>query len=39
MINTASINADSPNPRLLAYAATKDAIQNFTAGLAQLLAK
>ncbi|MEH6665068.1 MAG: SDR family oxidoreductase [Brevundimonas sp.] len=38
IINTASINADSPNPMLLAYAATKGAIQNFTAGLAQLLA-
>ncbi len=39
IINTASINADSPNPTLLAYATTKGAIQNFTAGLAQLLAK
>ena len=39
IINTASINADSPNPILLAYATTKGAIQNFTAGLAQLLAK
>ena len=38
IINTASINADSPNPQLLAYATTKGAIQNFTAGLAQLLA-
>ncbi|WFU50444.1 SDR family oxidoreductase [Sinorhizobium terangae] len=38
IINTASINADSPNPTLLAYAATKGAIHNFTAGLAQLLA-
>jgi NAD(P)-dependent dehydrogenase (short-subunit alcohol dehydrogenase family) len=38
IINTASINADSPNPTLLAYASTKGAIQNFTAGLAQLLA-
>jgi NAD(P)-dependent dehydrogenase (short-subunit alcohol dehydrogenase family) len=27
-----------PNPTLLAYATTKGAIQNFTAGLAQLLA-
>ena len=35
---TASINADTPNPTLLAYATTKGAIQNFTAGLAQLLA-
>lgn len=38
IINTASVNADSPNPHLLAYATTKGAIQNFTAGLAQLLA-
>jgi NAD(P)-dependent dehydrogenase (short-subunit alcohol dehydrogenase family) len=39
IINTASINADAPNPTLLAYAATKGAVQNFTAGLAQLLAE
>ena len=38
IINTASINSDTPNPTLLAYATTKGAIQNFTAGLAQLLA-
>jgi NAD(P)-dependent dehydrogenase (short-subunit alcohol dehydrogenase family) len=38
IINTASINSDAPNPTLLAYATTKGAIQNFTAGLAQLLA-
>src|SRR5436189_5928993 len=38
IINTASINSDMPNPTLLAYATTKGAIQNFTAGLAQLLA-
>ncbi|MBX9468386.1 MAG: SDR family oxidoreductase [Rhizobium sp.] len=38
IINTASINSDSPNPSLLAYATTKGAIQNFTAGLAQMLA-
>jgi NAD(P)-dependent dehydrogenase (short-subunit alcohol dehydrogenase family) len=38
IINTASINSDAPNPSLLAYATTKGAIQNFTAGLAQLLA-
>jgi NAD(P)-dependent dehydrogenase (short-subunit alcohol dehydrogenase family) len=38
IINTASINSDLPNPTLLAYATTKGAIQNFTAGLAQLLA-
>ena len=37
-INTASINSDSPNPHLLADATTKGAIQNFTGGLAQLLA-
>jgi len=39
IINTASINADLPNPILLAYATTKGAIQNFTGGLAQLLAE
>jgi NAD(P)-dependent dehydrogenase (short-subunit alcohol dehydrogenase family) len=39
IINTASINADAPNPTLLAYATSKGAIQNFTAGLAQLLAE
>lgn len=38
IINTASINSDKPNPGLLAYAATKGAIQNYTAGLAQMLA-
>jgi NAD(P)-dependent dehydrogenase (short-subunit alcohol dehydrogenase family) len=38
IINTASINSDMPNPTLLAYATTKGAIQNFTAGLAQMLA-
>src|SRR5438045_5525989 len=37
IINTASINSDIPNPTLLAYATTKGAIQNFPAGLAQLL--
>lgn len=39
IINTTSINADVPNPSLLAYATTKGAIQNFTGGLAQLLAE
>jgi NAD(P)-dependent dehydrogenase (short-subunit alcohol dehydrogenase family) len=39
IINTASINADVPNPTLLPYATTKGAIQNFTAGLAQILAE
>ena len=38
IINTASINSDTPNPTLLAYATTKGAIHNFTAGLAQMLA-
>jgi NAD(P)-dependent dehydrogenase (short-subunit alcohol dehydrogenase family) len=38
IINTTSVNADTPKPTLLAYAATKGAIQNFTGGLAQLLA-
>ncbi len=39
IINTTSINADTPNPGLLAYATTKGAIQNFTGGLAQALAE
>src|SRR3954451_24812228 len=39
IINTASINSDTPNPTLLAYATTKGAIHNFTAGLAQMLAE
>jgi NAD(P)-dependent dehydrogenase (short-subunit alcohol dehydrogenase family) len=39
IINTASINSDTPSPQLLAYATTKGAIQNFTAGLAQMLAE
>ncbi len=38
IINTASINADKPNPQLLAYATTKGATQNFSTGLAQMLA-
>jgi NAD(P)-dependent dehydrogenase (short-subunit alcohol dehydrogenase family) len=39
IVNTSSINAKDPNPSLLPYAATKAAIANFTAGLAQLVAK
>jgi len=39
IINTTSIHADDPNPSLLPYATTKGAIQNFTAGLAQMLAE
>src|SRR3954452_18072789 len=39
IINTASINSDTPSPQLLAYATTKGAIQNYTGGLAQLLAE
>ena len=39
IINTASKQADEPSPELLAYAVTKGAIQNFSAGLCQLLAK
>ncbi|AHJ61837.1 Short chain dehydrogenase [Granulibacter bethesdensis] len=38
IINTTSINADSPSAHLLAYATTKGAIANFTAGLGELLA-
>ena len=37
IINTSSINYDMPRPTLLAYATTKGAIANFTAGLAQML--
>jgi len=37
IINTSSINSDQPTPTLLPYAATKGAIANFTAGLAQML--
>jgi hypothetical protein len=39
VINTSSIQADNPTPQILAYAMTKAAIQNFTAGLAQMLGK
>lgn len=38
IINTTSINAKDPSPRLLAYATTKGAIANFTGGLAGLVA-
>jgi NAD(P)-dependent dehydrogenase (short-subunit alcohol dehydrogenase family) len=38
ILNTTSIQSDHPSPQLLAYAATKGAISNFTSGLAQLLA-
>ncbi|QCI12182.1 SDR family oxidoreductase [Pseudomonas putida] len=37
IINTSSVNSDDPSPSLLAYATTKGAIANFSAGLAQLL--
>ncbi|PXW50883.1 SDR family oxidoreductase [Methylobacterium sp. B4] len=39
IINTTSVNADAPSPQLLAYATTKGAIQNYTGGLAQMLAE
>jgi len=39
ILNTTSINSDKPKPTLLPYAATKGAIANFSAGLAQLLAE
>jgi NAD(P)-dependent dehydrogenase (short-subunit alcohol dehydrogenase family) len=39
IINTSSIQADTPSPNLLPYASTKAAIQNFTGGLAQMLGK
>ncbi|CCM78149.1 SDR family oxidoreductase [Rhizobium mesoamericanum] len=38
IINTTSIQSRQPSPYLLAYATTKGAISNFTAGLAEMLA-
>lgn len=38
IINTTSIQSRQPSPQLLAYASTKGAISNFTAGLAEMLA-
>lgn len=39
IINTTSIQSKSPSSFLLAYASTKGAISNFTAGLAEMLAE
>lgn len=39
IINTTSIQSRQPSPQLLAYASTKGAILNFTAGLAEMLAE
>lgn len=39
VINTTSVNAYKPKPILVPYAATKGAIQNFTASLGQLWAE
>jgi NAD(P)-dependent dehydrogenase (short-subunit alcohol dehydrogenase family) len=39
IINTSSSQTVDPAPRLLAYAATKGAVETFTTGLASLLAK
>ena len=39
IINVSSIQSKSPTPELLAYAMTKGAIANFTAGLAAMLAE
>lgn len=39
IINTSSVQAKTPSPALLAYATTKGAIANFTAGLAGMLAE
>jgi NAD(P)-dependent dehydrogenase (short-subunit alcohol dehydrogenase family) len=39
IINTTSIQSRQPSPQLLAYASTKGAISNFTAGLAAILAE
>jgi NAD(P)-dependent dehydrogenase (short-subunit alcohol dehydrogenase family) len=38
IINTTSIQSRQPSPHLLAYASTKGAISNFTAGLAEMVA-
>ncbi|MGN7295501.1 SDR family oxidoreductase [Rhizobium sp. SAFR-030] len=38
IINTTSIQSRQPSPQLLAYASTKGAILNFTAGLAEMVA-
>jgi NAD(P)-dependent dehydrogenase (short-subunit alcohol dehydrogenase family) len=38
IVNSSSVNSDSPSPALAPYAATKAAIANFTASLAQMLA-
>jgi NAD(P)-dependent dehydrogenase (short-subunit alcohol dehydrogenase family) len=37
IINSSSVNSDTPSPELAPYAATKAAIANFSASLAQLL--
>ena len=37
IINSSSVNSDSPSPTLAPYAATKAAIANFSASMAQLL--
>ncbi|QJD96711.1 SDR family oxidoreductase [Mucilaginibacter robiniae] len=39
VINTTSVNAYKPRPTLIAYAATKGAIQNFTSSMGQLWAE
>jgi NAD(P)-dependent dehydrogenase (short-subunit alcohol dehydrogenase family) len=39
IINTTSIQSKQPSPQLLAYASTKGAILNFTAGLAEMVAE
>jgi len=39
IINTASVQSESPSPELLDYATTKAGIQNFTKGLGQQLAE
>ena len=39
IIGSSSVNSDMPTPTLAPYAATKAAIANFCAGLAQLLGR
>jgi NAD(P)-dependent dehydrogenase (short-subunit alcohol dehydrogenase family) len=39
IINTTSIQSRQPSPQLLAYASTKGAVLNFTAGLAEMVSE
>jgi NAD(P)-dependent dehydrogenase (short-subunit alcohol dehydrogenase family) len=39
IVNTSSVNSDKGNAKLIGYSATKGAISNFTASLAQTIAE